>query len=180
MRHLLPGALAALCACAGGGVAPRVSTEPVVFQGEVAVTGIEVVRSSDVTRTELPVPFDSAFAALPGVFTASKFGISELNAKEGRVSARVSGVRGTLLGQRPSTFFSCGETALGRTADRYALSVTGSAAVQPVGEQTALTIQFSATARPDDSGISVNCASNGKLERRMVDSLAARLGVARR
>ncbi len=168
----------ALCACATSqGVVPQVRHEQVLFDGEVALTGWEIDRTRDVYTSQLGATSEQVFQALPVAFAELKMDVTESNPKAGQLSARRLNVRGSFDGARMSTFFDCGQSAMGRTADRYALGLRVASAVRAsTPSQTTLSLQASATARPDDGGMAVPCSSTGVLEKRLQARVAKQLG----
>lgn len=180
MRHPLNLLLVTAfgCASGAGSTTTRVVTDQTVVQAELAAVGVDVVRQRESVSSEITLPASHAFRLLPSVLGALQFAVERTDEKSGMLTTRSSRFRGSLGGSRLSTFFECGQSAMGKTADRYAVIVKVSAEVRPAGDdRSRLTTLVSASARPDDNGgTSVGCDSNGNLEKRIrVDLLAQSL-----
>jgi len=167
LPKLLPAIV--LMACASSGApAPRVTTDPVVFQGELSVVGVDVVRSRDFVEAEITQPFDEVWRVIPQALGRLGLSMDQVDPKAGSVTTRATRFRGALDGSRLSTFFECGQSSMGKTADRYQVIVKVTTSVRGAGEgRSMLGSMVSATAKPDDSGVSVSCDSNGNLEKRI-------------
>jgi hypothetical protein len=166
--------------CASSGSQTRVVTDPVKFEGERGYIGTDVIRTRETATSEINAPFDEVWRVLPEVFGRLNFGIERADEKDRSITSRFTRFRGVLDGSRLSTFFECGQSAMGKTADRYHVLVRVTSAVRPAGEdRTTLRTTVTAAARPDDNGATaVTCDSRGTLEKR-VEHLVATHVVAR-
>ncbi|MCC6317978.1 MAG: hypothetical protein IT361_09830 [Gemmatimonadaceae bacterium] len=175
MRHAALLFFIAGCATGGGSTATRVITDQAVVQGELAAVGVEMMRRHEAVTDEVSLPRDTVLQLLPGVLGDLQFVIEGSDQKAGTLTTRSSRFRGSLGGARLSTYFSCGESAMGRTADRYSVIVKVTMEVQPVGDhQSRLSTVAAGSARHDDNGgTAVICQSTGALERRIRTSLMA-------
>ena len=164
------------CTSGAGSTTTRVVTDQTVVQAEIEAVGVDVVRRREAVSDEITLPAADAFRLLPSVLGALQFAVEGTDEKSGTLTTRSARFRGSLGGSRLSTFFECGQSAMGKTADRYAVIVKVSAEVKPAGERNSrLTTLVSASAKPDDNGgTSVGCDSNGNLEKRIRVDLLAR------
>lgn len=155
--------------CASSGSQIRVVTDQVKVEGERGYIGTDVVRTRETMTSEINAPFDEVWSVLPEVFGRLNFGIERSDPKDRSITTRFTRFRGTLDGSRLSTFFECGQSAMGKTADRYHVLVRVTSAVRDAGEQrTTLLTTVTAAARPDDNGATaVACDSRGTLEKRV-------------
>ncbi|MBC7896811.1 MAG: hypothetical protein H7066_15445 [Cytophagaceae bacterium] len=171
MRHaphlLLVTALG--CASGAGSATTRVVTDQTVVQAELGAIGVDVVRQREAVSSEISLSSDAAFRLLPSVLGSLQFAVERAEPKSGTLTTRTARFRGSLGGSRLSTYFECGQSAMGKTADRYAVIVKVTTEVRDAGEgRSRLTTLVSASAKPDDNGgTAVGCDSNGNLEKRI-------------
>jgi hypothetical protein len=182
MRHLAPCSLLVLLttACASGVALPgQVAAEPDTQISDVYSGYSFNVRNDDagsVQRMEAPV--QRVQAALPEVLR--ELGIPEVGADP---SGRVYGNRNVTvqrLGGQPSTaWVRCGsDGGSGATlASRYRTVLSVLVTLKPEGDATLLNTQVSGTGTTlgGTNSHAVQCSSNGRLETRVAEMLAARL-----
>ena len=85
--------------------------------------------------------------------------------------------RHPVAGERLSRILECGTGQYGPNAERYTVQITVVSAVGPVGEkQTSLATRVGGTAAPNGLNSSVNCASTGVLEEKILDLMRKTLG----
>jgi hypothetical protein len=180
-------ALLLLCllgsACASGGGTSTGAGPAVVlprnsgFDGGTQVTGgftnvVSAVRDSVVAETR-----GTVWAVMPDVFETLGIETPTVEPRSfviGNPGSRVSRIAGSL---RLSTYLDCGIGILGPNADRQ--EVTLQIMVQLAGYPgggTLVRTTLDAYARPrDTAGEPIHCASQGTLERQIVDLIASEL-----
>ena len=147
-------------------------------RAEETSTGFSFRINSQVVAIEQPLaaPADSVWAALPDVLR--EMGIPpQMNAAGDRTIGNQRITARRIAGDRTDNYVRCGNQGAGASAMslmRIRLSVL--ATVRPEGDtRSRLFTEVTGTANPvEGSGSATLCASNGALEKKIADALAAR------
>ncbi len=166
------------CAASSGG-GTRVVTESAPTVTDVAGPrgGFEITRNRAARSDTIDFAPDRVWGAVAPVLAQLNFGVERADPTGMVLVSRNTLFRRSLGGMRMSTYVECGQSAMGKTADRYPvfIRVTTTVVEGPPGGSIVHT-SVQAVARPEDNGASpVSCESSGKLERRISDQLASRL-----
>ena len=182
-RATLVGALAALPACASsaGSTAREGPVILVLDEREArlsAALGRHVSVDQRPISDSLPAVPARAYQAL--VTAYSGLGVREVvsNPETGLIAIAEHRARGTIAGQRPSRFVSCGTTLTGARADEDLLVVSVVSRIKPVGADASI-VETHVVATATDargSGYRQACTSTGQLELRLHEAAKAALG----
>jgi hypothetical protein len=125
----------------------------------------------------LPAPPDRAHKALVAAY--SSLGVPDVivNPGAGLVAIAEHRVRGSLAGQRPSRFISCGTTLTGPRADEDLVVLTAVSRVAAAGSGSVVETRVVATSTDSrGTGARQACTSTGQLEIRLHQAARAALG----
>lgn len=170
--------LAASCASSSAGSGGATTPETTVVRGARSTLAIDTRRENDERVDSLPVSPQQLFGVLPQVLASLNMRTATVDQGALSIASVPTEFRRTLDGERLSHFISCGVTAMGNNADRYAVTLRVHSWVVPSGDgQSVLHTLVRATARPSDngSGSGVTCVSNGRLEGRVRTLVVAHL-----
>jgi hypothetical protein len=184
MRALIVAALVTLVAACSARHDPRDAT--IQSTGELAtrtVIGgpemlVEIETTGGARRVvthEVGLPLQPVWRAMVPAFEEVGLRGAGVMDADRRVFGYPSAVMPRRLADnRLSTYLDCGQGPAGNYADIYRVTGTVIAAVRPAAEpdRTLVEVAVEAVARPREvSGQTVRCSSNGRLERRIAQSV---------
>lgn len=186
-------ALATACATGGasaGGAPPQqasptpdaVQTQRPIGAGVPGVSGttLRTVTEDFVKTGVLAAPPDRAWSALTAAYADLELPVTLRVDDQRRIGSQGQRFRGAIGGTRLGLLFSCGASAGGGdAADGYEVTIdlTSTVAPDPDGAGSVVRSLASAFARPvSTSGEPVRCVSTGRLERKVAEAAAKRLG----
>jgi len=134
-------------------------------------------------RYEIAAPPGRVVAAVADVMTAMKIPVEVRDSVAGVVGVASTKKRQQLGGVRMSVYLYCGDGMVGAYADRYQITFALLVLVDPgrAPGTTEARVGFAAGGRDIEGGAlkdPVVCQTNGKFERRLVDEIQAKLGLA--
>ena len=179
-------AAAPACASGGGGADPVVASTPrttTVSTSSASGTSTMAVQShsdNDVIWSSTPLPVDSVWKALPGIYDQLEIAVGTNDRASGQFGNRVVRASRRLGSTRLSTLLNCGSTAFGAPmADSYEIQMSVITFVAPdpsgMGSRVRTEVRASATQPGTGSSGGVDCATTGVLEQ----NIARLLGVRR-
>lgn len=138
---------------------------------------LELTREANITSAPLQADVNAAWAALPAVFEELEIPVTGVDGNA-RMLTSVQRVR-RIGGKSPASFFRC-PGPYGNVASSGDVYVSVRVQILPgsAGSGSLLRSQIDATARPTTSGGTVQCSSNGSLQKLIGDTMAKRLGEA--
>lgn len=153
----------------------EVSNTVRIRTGDGGVIETQASEGSAVQEYGIAAPLSKAWAALPDVFEQMGF-----EPTRGDPRGRILGFENVRMrridGDRPSRYLDCGQGVTGANADSYDIYLSLLAQIVPSAEGSRLRVRTMATARnAAHGGVSVNCATNGRLEARVAEVLNAGL-----
>jgi len=170
--------LALLAACGPAPSAPRPlrETNPRIIE---TANGVEVHARSDndPVSTVARAPLERVWAALPEVYRELGIPAGVVDAERhafGTVGVSV----GTIGGQRVGSWVRCGNDGSGPSAaNAYRTRLSVVTTLESVGSSTQVSTAVGGTGTPVEgsSASRVNCVSDGRLETRIAQLLAARV-----
>lgn len=173
---LLAGALC-LASCAAPTRQPASTQQRVTTQVESrgSVYSVELTRHIDAWEATLPLPVEEVWAAVPGAFEDLGLSGGGLVDRQRRAYGFSDRMPRRVAGLRPSSFLDCGHGMAGPTADQADVHLYVTTIVEPEGEGSHVSTTVDATANPrGTSGGQVSCATTGRLERLLLETLAGR------
>ncbi len=134
-------------------------------------------------RYEIAAPPARVVAAAADVMSGMKIPVEVRDSVAGVVGVPSTKKRQQLGGVRMSTYMYCGEGMVGGYADRYQITFALMVLVDPGKEPgtTLARVGFAAGGRDIEGGAlkdPVVCQTNGKFEKRLVEEIQAKLGLA--
>jgi len=146
-----------------------------------AALGRHVTVDDRPVSDSLPAPLDLAHKALVDAYSALGVADVVVNPSTGLVAIAEHRVRGTLAGQRPSRFISCGTTLTGPRADEDLVILTAVSRVRAAGPGASIVETRVVGTSMDTRGTGARqaCTSTGHLEVRLHQAARTRLGASR-
>jgi hypothetical protein len=181
MRYSLALLALALGGCAAANApAADVAASPTT-QIRKTGTGIDVIVANEAVAvgTEVPVPVDRAWDALPQAYASLGIPVLMVDPAShtlGNINFRP---HGSLHGQRVSTFLDCGSTTVSGApvADAYSVRISVRSQVVAAGANSRVQTTVTGAARNmDGTGSSeVHCVSTGRLESALATAVVVNL-----
>jgi hypothetical protein len=168
-------------ACASGGSNTTLRTPdvrvPTTIETSTGRTTVDIRNSAASIGSDLSVPLETAWVALPKVYDEIGLTGGGSTDPEGHTYGVLTKRIARIAGKHLSEYLDCGDSIEGPRADLYDVRVSAFTALTEKNGSTRVETLVQATAKPRGvSGNSVSCRSRGTLERLIVERLGAGAG----
>lgn len=171
--------VAILSACASSpSASPAAAPQPITTRIDKGTTSIGVTAVNEANERSLTLgyPVEKVWEVMPAVFAELEIPIGTMLPDRWQIGNPSHSARRRMAGMRMDRLFECGGSSGMPNAETYTIHMAVMVLLVPKAQDTQITTTVEATGKPMTAGSqTVNCASSGALEERLLTLVGQKL-----